>query len=117
MATLPMSNIWSMSALPPRADIAESDWHVRLVPKADIVPPPFDQLYDFRPAPIGPVSLRSSFQCSPDGDLCCCVLVSNGRRSQREAAEASAPKGFKVWYQVGCLMILNADIDQVCPFE
>jgi hypothetical protein len=44
-------------------------------------------------------------------------LVSNGRRSQREAAEASAPKGFKVWYQVGCLMILNADIDQVCPFE
>jgi len=25
-----------MSALPPEADIAESDWHVRFVPKADI---------------------------------------------------------------------------------
>jgi len=24
-----------MSALPPKADIAESDWHVRFVPKAD----------------------------------------------------------------------------------
>jgi hypothetical protein len=25
-----------MSALPPKADITESDWHVRFVPKADI---------------------------------------------------------------------------------
>jgi len=25
-----------MSALPPKADIAERDWHVRFVPKADI---------------------------------------------------------------------------------
>jgi len=25
-----------MSALPPKADIAESDWHVRFVPQADI---------------------------------------------------------------------------------
>jgi hypothetical protein len=25
-----------MSALPPKADIDEGDWHVRLVPKADI---------------------------------------------------------------------------------
>jgi len=25
-----------MSALPPKADIPESDWHVRFVPKADI---------------------------------------------------------------------------------
>src|SRR5215468_11277926 len=25
-----------MSALPPKANIAESDWHVRVVPKADI---------------------------------------------------------------------------------
>jgi hypothetical protein len=25
-----------MSALPPKADIAESNWHVRFVPKADI---------------------------------------------------------------------------------
>jgi len=25
-----------MSALPPKADIAESEWHVRFVPKADI---------------------------------------------------------------------------------
>jgi hypothetical protein len=25
-----------MSALPPKADIAESDWHVRFVPKANI---------------------------------------------------------------------------------
>jgi hypothetical protein len=24
-----------MSALPPKADIAESDWHLRFVPKAD----------------------------------------------------------------------------------
>src|SRR5262249_641830 len=30
----------SMSALPPKADIAESDWHVRFVPKADICPGP-----------------------------------------------------------------------------
>jgi hypothetical protein len=28
-----------MSALPPKADIAESDWHVRFVPKADIARP------------------------------------------------------------------------------
>ena len=27
----------SMSALPPKADIPESDWHVRFVPKADIL--------------------------------------------------------------------------------
>jgi hypothetical protein len=26
-----------MSAIPPKADIAERGWHVRLVPKADIV--------------------------------------------------------------------------------
>jgi hypothetical protein len=26
-----------MSALPPKADIAEHDWHVRFVPEADIV--------------------------------------------------------------------------------
>jgi hypothetical protein len=26
-----------MSALPPKADITERDWHVRYVPKADIV--------------------------------------------------------------------------------
>jgi hypothetical protein len=26
-----------MSALPPKADIAEGDWHVRFVPKADIL--------------------------------------------------------------------------------
>jgi hypothetical protein len=26
-----------MSALPPKADIAESDWNVRFVPKADIM--------------------------------------------------------------------------------
>jgi len=25
-----------MSALPPKADIAENDWHVRFVPEADI---------------------------------------------------------------------------------
>ena len=25
-----------MSALPPKADMAQSDWHVRFVPKADI---------------------------------------------------------------------------------
>jgi hypothetical protein len=27
----------TMSALPPKADIAERDWHVRFVPKADIL--------------------------------------------------------------------------------
>jgi len=27
--------VGAMSALPPKADIAESDWHVRFVPKAD----------------------------------------------------------------------------------
>jgi hypothetical protein len=31
-----MSNGWSMSALPPKADIAERNLHVRFVPKADI---------------------------------------------------------------------------------
>src|SRR5262249_47933330 len=29
-------NGWLMSALPPKADIERHDWHVRLVPKADI---------------------------------------------------------------------------------
>jgi hypothetical protein len=29
-------DIQSMSALPPKADIAEGDWHVRFVPEADI---------------------------------------------------------------------------------
>ena len=29
-------NLRRMSALPPKADIAESDWDVRFVPKADI---------------------------------------------------------------------------------
>jgi hypothetical protein len=29
-------HILLMSALPPKADIAEGDWHVRFVPKADI---------------------------------------------------------------------------------
>src|SRR5215470_9428815 len=28
--------VHAMSALPPKADIAVSDWHVRFVPKADI---------------------------------------------------------------------------------
>jgi len=32
-----LSDISAMSALHPKADIAESDWHVRFVPKADIV--------------------------------------------------------------------------------
>jgi hypothetical protein len=41
-----------MSALPPKADIVESDRDVRIVPKADIVLPPFDQLCDFRPESI-----------------------------------------------------------------
>jgi len=31
------SNLGRMSALPPKADIAEGDWHVRFVPKADKV--------------------------------------------------------------------------------
>ena len=29
-------SVYSMSALPPKADIAEGDWYVRFVPKADI---------------------------------------------------------------------------------
>ena len=33
------TSAWAMSALPPKADIAESDWDVRFVPKADIAPP------------------------------------------------------------------------------
>jgi hypothetical protein len=31
-----LEHVRVMSALPPKADIAESDWHVRFVPKADI---------------------------------------------------------------------------------
>ena len=31
------SDVSAMSALPPKADIGERDWHVRFVPKADIV--------------------------------------------------------------------------------
>ena len=30
-------NVRLMSALPPKADIAERDWHVRFVPNADIM--------------------------------------------------------------------------------
>ena len=33
-----LHGVGSMSALPPKADIAERDWHVRFVPKADIRP-------------------------------------------------------------------------------
>jgi hypothetical protein len=29
-------HVRDMSALPPKADITERDWHVRFVPKADI---------------------------------------------------------------------------------
>src|SRR5262249_30236158 len=32
-----LRRILVMSALPPKADIAERDWHVRFVPKADIL--------------------------------------------------------------------------------
>ena len=32
-----LSDLQPMSTLPPKADIAESDWHVRFVPKADIL--------------------------------------------------------------------------------
>ena len=31
-----LGKLWPMPALPPKADIAEGDWYVRLVPKADI---------------------------------------------------------------------------------
>ncbi len=31
-----LANIMSMSALPPKADIVQSDCHVRFVPKADV---------------------------------------------------------------------------------
>jgi hypothetical protein len=30
-----VSSGWSLSALPPKADIREREWHVRYVPKAD----------------------------------------------------------------------------------
>jgi len=33
-----LEHVRVMSALPPKADIGESDWHVRLVSKADIPP-------------------------------------------------------------------------------
>jgi len=32
-----LEHVRVMSALPPKADIAESDWHVRFVPKADML--------------------------------------------------------------------------------
>jgi hypothetical protein len=38
-----------MSALPPKPDMDQHDRDVRFVPKADIVLPPFDQLYDRPP--------------------------------------------------------------------
>ena len=34
-----LGHVRAMSALPPKADMNERAWHVRLVPKADIVPP------------------------------------------------------------------------------
>jgi hypothetical protein len=41
MSALGQNQIWrmsrSMSALPPKADIGERGWHIRFVPKADIV--------------------------------------------------------------------------------
>jgi len=36
----------AMSALPPKADIGESDWHVRFVPKADICSAAILPLFD-----------------------------------------------------------------------
>ena len=33
-----LSSAWGMSAIPPKADIAERGWHVRFVPEADIQP-------------------------------------------------------------------------------
>ena len=35
-----------MSALPPKADISHSDWHVRFVPKADICSAAKSSLFD-----------------------------------------------------------------------
>ena len=35
-----------MSALPPKADIAEGDWYVRFVPKADVSNRSKNQLFD-----------------------------------------------------------------------
>jgi hypothetical protein len=46
-----------MSALPPKADIAENDWHVRFVPKADIRRCSRDRRY----------SIISSARASKDG--------------------------------------------------
>jgi len=40
-----------MSALPPKADIAERECHVRFVPKADIRPASFDHLIGNREHP------------------------------------------------------------------
>ena len=31
-----VSGGWSMSALPPKADIRQPEWHVRYVPEADL---------------------------------------------------------------------------------
>src|SRR5262249_39592183 len=37
-ASVGLASVYSVSALPPIADIADCDWHVRFVPKADIRP-------------------------------------------------------------------------------
>ena len=52
-----------MSALPQKADIAESDWHVRFVPKADMKS--FDDLVGerSRAGPLAMPSLRSIPMC------------------------------------------------------
>jgi len=45
-----------MSALPPKADIAERDWNVRFVPKADIQAPSSDVRFTPKSGPgTGPV--------------------------------------------------------------
>jgi hypothetical protein len=48
-----------MSALPPKVDIAESDWHVRFVSKADIGP--HSIISSARADNVGGTSMPSAF--------------------------------------------------------
>jgi hypothetical protein len=47
------SQLCAMSALPPKADIAERDWDVRFVPKADIGAPIAGHLVPGAISPLG----------------------------------------------------------------
>jgi hypothetical protein len=55
-----------MSALPPKADIAESDCHVRFVPKADIRGASYKQTFRLvRPMSALPLTIFATFNAQP----------------------------------------------------